>query len=875
MLGWASNKNEPSGPDAPTGADTGPASTSRPATADVSAPLDADASLKLQAARGDDAALLALAREDVVLALKLAAVDALASEAALKLAEREFRSHDRRVHRLAKQRYVAVVARREAGEQAGAQIEVAKALFNEHLLPINRLVELDRAWQAIDTSLLDAARRDEFATLRAQLTALTHERADHKLKVERWLADARRALASLQAACAAAAAGAQDRSHLAEARGVASAALEAASEDDASVALHAALEGALQVSAQLDAHLLVLDDLLQGLSAPGSEPDAGPAQRWRQLAPLADGALANALNQRFEQWRQAQDQAHQARRAQRRELAKDHQRAARSERTLALTAALERAEAELAAGHLADTHRHLVEIDELLHGGEPVDALRTRIDQLQAQYAQLKGWQHWAGGRARDELTLQAEDLAAAKSGEADRLIVKLSIKQQAELIDEMRARWKELDRLGGATSRALWQRFDAALRTAYEPVAAQQAVQRAARAQNLAARLQLIEALDAVPLPAIGEGGAAPDWRSLAGALDHFQTEWRKLGPLEHTVTHKARDKLVERMAAATQRLEAPLREVRHSAQLQREGLIARAKALGGEAGGGRGRDLVDKVRALQSEWQQHARAMPLGRAAENALWAEFKASIDAVFSALDAAFNARDAEFKAHGAERVALIERLEGLGADTPPSELKRTLAEVDAAWQRTGPAPRNEAVALDARLRRARDLARQHLAGSAQRSWQVTCDALADKLALCEVLEGSAEPDTAKAELAQRWPELPALPAPWEQVLRARAGLAGAAAGAAAKATVPADDLLLQLEAAFGLDSPPVFAAARRELKLQAMKQALETRRAVKDVPLTPDQWLAAALGRVGLDASQRDRLGAVIAALRRRGPTASA
>ena len=73
----------------------------------------------------------------------------------------------------------------------------------------------------------------------------------------------------------------------------------------------------------------------------------------------------------------------------------------------------------------------------------------SRIDAVQAEYTRLKGWQHWGGGLARDELVLQAEALAAATLGEPGADIVKLSIRQQAEVIDDLRARWKELDRLG------------------------------------------------------------------------------------------------------------------------------------------------------------------------------------------------------------------------------------------------------------------------------------------------------------------------------------------------------------------------------------------------------------------------------------------
>jgi len=244
--------------------------------------------------------------------------------------------------------------------------------------------------------------------------------------------------------------------------------------------------------------------------------------------------------------------------------AQDRKQGIQHERTETPTTVLELAEAALAAGHLADTNKHLIEVDDLLNSGASAGALQARIQALQGEYARLKGWQHWGGGLARDELVLQAEALAAATVGEADTRIVKLSTKQQAELINDLRSRWKELDRLGGATTRSLWQRFDAALKAAYEPVAAQLDVQRAARAQNLQSRNQLIEALNAVSLPEVNEDGSAPDWKAQAIALDHFQTEWRKLGPLEHTVPHKERDPLVERMGAAVSRIESPLNEAR-----------------------------------------------------------------------------------------------------------------------------------------------------------------------------------------------------------------------------------------------------------------------------------------------------------------------
>ncbi len=845
--------------------------------------------LKLQAALGDDAALLALLRGSAPVDVKVSAVNALASEAALKLAEREHRDHDRRVHRLAKQRHLAQVALRETAEQAGRLIDAAKALLDELVIPSNRLVELDRAWQALNLTLLGAGQRAEFETLLAQLGALTRERGDQVRTSERWAAEARDGLARLQAACAAAAAGTEDRSHLGAAAAAARAVFEAVPAANANAVLRQSLHDALQAGAQLDERLAVLDELLQSASAAApaalAEPLAqalpsaaplDPAARWLQFAPLADARWAAALNQRHAQWQQAREDAKQARRAERRERTLDRDRSIKVEQTERLATALVQAEAALAAGHLTETHRHLVEIDELLDGGAPATPQRARLDVLQAEYTRLKGWQHWGGGLARDDLVLQAEALAAVAPGEAGPLGVKLSIRQQAELIDELRARWKELDRLGGATSRALWRRFEAALKTAYGPVAAHLDVQRAARQQNLLARDQLVDALNAHPLlPGVPPSEAAPDWKLITAALDRFQTEWRKLGPLEHTVPHKQREQLLARMGAAVSRLEALLNEARRGAALVRERLLARAKVLAAEAGTGtQARELVGKVRELQAEWQHHAAAMPLARATENALWARFKAEMDAVFAARDAVFSARDAEFKAHGAERAALIERLAAVPADAAAPELKRTLAEVDAQWQRAGPAPRSDAAALGAQYRSAHDALRQRLATQAQRSWHATCDALAAKLALCEALEAETSSAQARATLEPRWAAHAVLPALWEQALARRASLGGVARGEGVPAGASADELLLQLEAAFQLDSPPAFQGARRTLKLQAMKVALEGRASAAPAPLAPDQWLAAALGHSAFDGPQRARLAQVIAALRERGPASA-
>lgn len=793
---------------------------------------------KLQSCMGDDAALLALAREAPLVDIKQAAVSALAGEDALKSAEREFRSGNQRVHRVAKQRYQAVVTQRESRDQASRLIESAAILVHESMVPANRLVELDHAWRALDPALLDDRQRTEYARLSAQLSGQLRERGEQRLALSRWSGKAQAALAQLKATCAAVEAGTRTQAELAAALEAAQAAQSekpaAVAGVDAGADMDSALHEAMQRAAEIIARLAAEAELRQ--SAPAPEPTPAPtepeAKPPKKAAPMREKALPAPE----------------------------------------LPGLVDAAESALAGGHLADTRTHLMAIEDALGNGAKTP-LQGRIDALQAEYARLRGWQHWGGGRVRDDLVDEAEALARLVAA-ADGTSAKLPIKQHAEAIEQLRERWKELDRLGAAGGKALWQRFDTALKAAYVPVAAQQAKLKAARQENLAARQQLIAGLDALGV-GDAENAAAPDWRELARALEQFESEWRKLGPVEHTVPHKARDALLERRAASLARLEAPLQEARRTAQGEREKFIARAKALTADS---RTRDAVAKIRELQSEWQQHAKALPLARGVENALWAEFRAATDALFKQRDAEHSAREAEWKTNQAAREALIARLGELDQDIAPDEIERTIAAVDREWRSAGEAPRSEASRLEEKFRVARAAASQLVAKCKERAWHATCDALLAKLALCDSVEKPVEAGSEAAPSADseaRWSALPALPAAWEQALQVRfkAGLArqaGANAGTPGEES-PADGsfdaLLLQIESALDIASPQAFQAARRDLKLRAMKDALEGRQPVSANRVDVDKLIVTALGRPLRDAVQLQRLRAIVEGLR--------
>ena len=296
------------------------------------------------------------------------------------------------------------------------------------------------------------------------------------------------------------------------------------------------------------------------------------------------------------------------------------------------------------------------------------------------------------------------------------------------------------------------------------------------------------------------------------------------------------------------------------------REQLIGRAEALVPTAGTRpHWADASRQVRELQAEWQDQARRCPLPRAVEGGLWERFKAATDAVFAQRDAESAARDAALSANLAECEALLARLSALGGDTPVADIERTLADVDRAWRQAGELPRGAGEAVEGRFRAARAAASQLLDAAARRRWENQCDALLARLALCEEREAAG---AGVADSGPPWAADGALPAAWEEALARRWSRSPEPGPLAADAV---DELLLRLEAALNLPSAPEWLDARRQLKLRALKDAMEGRTGDRPAPAQPAEGLLAALRQSGLSPAQRDRLHALVAALRQAPP----
>jgi len=816
---------------------------------------------RIAAAKADDQALLQLARDAPDVDLKLAALAALTHEEALRQATREFREQDKRLYRAAKARWETAVARRQAFAEAPGLIATARGLLEQDSVPANRLVELDRAWTALNVAAFDETLANEFIATRALLGVKVREHGEGEQALARWLAATETAMGALTAGLADLARGAAVATQSAATAGRAAALLQLLNEAPAA-ARSGDERGAGRIDAAnralaLAASVAQRAEFLQTLPAAGAADEAEEKARidqWRAFPEVSDGTLQAVLTHHFTEWHNASSHERQLERDARRTREGEESAQQRKKHLAQLQRQVELAEAAHAAGQVADLTRLMAAIDGALKAGPANAALTRRIDSLRTEQQRLRDWQRWSGGQRREEAVAEAKALAGM-AGE------KLDLKAHAEAIGKLRERWKELDKLGGATNKALWTAFDGALKAAYAPVAAHLEKLKAQRTENLGARNKLIEGLAEARSKF---DPAAADWRALGRTVEDAKIAWRKLGPVEHTVPREAQkgEKSVEaRFTAALRALEEPLAQAYRDAGAERERLIAAAKELG--ASTPLARDSIDKVRALQTKWQAHAKSLPLPRREENALWTAFKTATDAVFTARDAARAAREAEANAPIKAREAIIDALSALPADASAADIKRTLASADTAWRSSPRIHGPQAARLDARFREARDTANKRLRAIAERAAQARYDALLAAMKICDEREAASEsPDSTGLEA--RWSALTDLPAAWKTAMDARFK------GTPPARRPPLPDTLLSLEAACDIESPAEFAAARRQLKMNALKFAMENRR--PDAGASPadiERWLLEAASTPRPDESSRARLEKIIAAIQSR------
>src|SRR5471030_2803084 len=757
---------------------------------------------RARALAGDEAGAVALILGSEFAGVRLAAAEHVQSRPVLEQVLQAMRNTDRRVAKLMQGRLDAIRYQLAEQQKAQACIASAEKLLQDEKLTPNMVADLDRQWKI---TAADATLAAQFDTVRVALAA----RLETQVSLQRTIIDALAQLRQLPAAGLS-----PDDTAQALARWQAAHAEYSVAPEHASLPRHMlsdfaqALEQAGTALAALAQHGAAFDARQSALAAwqaaADDALDAEQMQRsWSSLPRVPDSDLSQRLQADFDT-----------------QLARAPAVASVQP---APAAAKEHKEARPAKASKPAREVDQQFVDTLA----AMEAAQAEgLAHVRAELKRLGDWARWGGNVSREELIKAVEDLPAQN----------LAMSELAKKVGSMRERWKSLDALSGHAPKNLWERFDGACTAAYAPAAAHFKHLADERHSNAAKAQALIDETMAMA------GAEHADWKNVAAAGQRLRQLWGRLG----TIDRKEKKKLDAAFEQALSALVAPLTEQRKVEVARREQLIAEVEALTPHD-----RSTLDAVRRAQERWQEQAKALPLDRKVEQALWLRFRAACDQVFTARKESAHAADSERRAHLHACEAICAGLETAVFDGDDkaqlAAIAKTLREAAVAWHAVGAVPRASEQKISQRYQAATASVQAQADAIKRRAGAAQANALRDKLRLTQALEialvgegGGDGADGAAAAIdtadwQQRWQALPALSADYERALQGRFNAAlkaydgqrAAYAGQLERNRAKLLDEVLRLEIVAGVDSGAEFARERLKMQVQVLQSSLKS------------------------------------------------
>jgi hypothetical protein len=770
---------------------------------------------KLSRVGGDEAAAVEFILQCEFSELRLTAAEFVHGPEALERVYTAMRNTDRRVAKLVHARLDAHRHHEAEHRRALTLLEQARSLLKDALLTPNHVAELDRKWAVIAAPELN----EEFQGVRAELG----KRLEAQVQLQRAMIDRLAALRQLGAGLPAAELAArldvlgQEQAQALQAPEQASLPRGLAAEFGVE---HQKLQASLHAIEAGQAALGARSAFLDAQQArPVAELNADALRKeWKALPTLPQDEAGGELQRRFDALLASLPQA-EPRKPKEAKDAKDAKEARPSSRPkgadqhfLDTMDAMEAALQQGSLGTAAELDKALKEARE--KGMRLTPPQSDRLAHVRGEFKRLSDWARWGGNVSREELIKAVETLSTQS----------LAMSELAKKVGSMRERWKALDSLSGAAPKSLWERFDAACSAAYAPAAAHFRQLADERHSNAARGEKLVE--EARAEVARLQSGEA-DWKHVAGTVQRLRLAWSHLGAIDR----KEKKRLDAQFTDALNVLQAPLEEQRKGEMAEREEIIELAAAIDPHD-----RHAIDTMRALQQRWQEHARALPLERKSEQALWQRFRAVCDEVFQRRKESMHEADIERRAHEAAKEAISARLEAAAPDATPATAAKLLREAAAEWQAIGPVPRAHEARVEKRYHAAVALVQQQVDQLRRAAGVAQAGQLRDKLRLVQALEQAVVvPAEGDADWEARWSALPALDAELERTLRGRfdAALVALSDGREAYAKLLERNReqllheLLRMEIGAGIDSGPEFARERLKLQVEVLQSSLKS------------------------------------------------
>lgn len=198
--------------------------------------------------------------------------------------------------------------------------------------------------------------------------------------------------------------------------------------------------------------------------------------------------------------------------------------------------------------------------------------------------------------------------------------------------------------------------------------------------------------------------------WKSTTERFTEIVEEW-KIMP---RVDRAAEQELWKRLSVARTTFDKQRRIHFHEMDVVRKGALSRKRELIASAQAAATasdpKTGIKKFKDLMDEWKKAPRG---SRADEDKLWKRFKSAQDEFFTRIKAAEIQEDEKLTANVPAKEALAVRAEALlpTKEKDMKAVKKSLREIQIAWEKAGELPKNERARLDGRLKKVEDAIRK--------------------------------------------------------------------------------------------------------------------------------------------------------------------
>lgn len=765
---------------------------------------------QLESLVGNEAALADFLLQSDSADVRLKAAEGLHSPEVMERVYQAVRNSDRRVAKLLQGRLKDLAQQAQQQEQAEACISKAQQMLAKSNLAASQLVDLDHAWQALGVT--DEALISAFTTARTAVAERLKAQVELQRSLQQALNDLR-ALLSCELS--------SPEVIVTKLEALATKVAEYAAAPEADSLPKQLLEQFNQEYAQCQK---TLNELQKRFAATtereailvtweNAELSALKAETLKRKWPTLPGEAIEPLQARFDA---LLERVYAEQKAQGKEVVAP---VSNQEAQRVFGEALDALEQALQEGLLQAASKQ----DKTLRSIDSKTAKATadqlsRLSNARNELTRLQDWAKWGGNVSREELIKVVEELPAEE----------LAFAELAKKVGSSRERWKFLDSTSGPAPKPLWERFDLACTTAYAPVAEHYKKLADERQQNHVLAQALITETTEFAAATLPEGVNldAVDWKALAAFCRRVNQAWKRLGITDR----KEKKRLDAEFETAVQSLLKPLEQQQQVQIAQREKLIAEVSKLSPTD-----RGAVDALRAVQARWQELAKAMPLERNDEQALWTRFREASDALFAQRKASAEAADQERQHNKTLKEEHCASLEAALGEAN-NHIAQLLRESPAIWKGIGAVPRAVEAEIEQRYQTAVSALQAQVDESKRAAKTAQRNALRDKLRLCQQAESAfAANKKFDASLQAAWDQLPALSAEDEKAMRARfAAILSAWSDNDPRYLAALEQNreallsgLLRQEIVAGIDSPAELAAERLTLQVDVLKATLKS------------------------------------------------